>query len=464
MHGDSNGLLLTPDIEVGLQLLDTDIDIRAECHRVELVHHGVVKAAAYAVGCRVEGTSPCGRSPIILSNTRYPARTVAALRDTEAVPYRLLVHLSPRDRADAGASLRSDFVALWASPQSSLQIVGALGMHYHAQRGATMRTCGWGTAFMPRSSEIGRFGEKLGLMQDRLSLSRVQLAQAAGVDKSVAARWISGRVRPSDQSIVRLTDLVRRQITDFARSDWDLTLAEFATRLGMTAPKLPDQADAAWLPELAENVSLYGGLWLLTHCSFTGMPRLFGFLLDLQANDGSLGFELGDGFGYRARGAVVIDAGKLCLHGDAVMHPHQVWPIYLVLNGVQIYRAAVIDGLMLSWCRDIGRTPTVLRTIGWRLAPHAPDPVAARRRFEAAAGHIAAENRAGRLQDYLPAWVRSEIFDLPSPPVHGALRVPVERSLAVEEMTLGLVEPPDGPRRQVLSALRALFAPVLDPV
>ena len=317
---------------------------------------------------------------------------------------------------------------------------------------------------MPRSSEIDRFGEKLGLMRDRLSLSRVQLAQAAGVDKSVAARWISGRVRPSDQSIVRLTDLVRRQITSFSRSDWDLTVADFATRLGMSAPQQPNQADAAWLPEFDENVALYGGLWLLTHSSFTGMRRLFGFLLDLQAADGSLGFELGDGFGYRARGTVVVDQGKLCLYGHAVMHPHEVWPIYLVLSGVQIYRAAVIDGLLLSWCRDIAHTPTALRTIGWRLAPHAPDPVVARRRFETAVAHIAAENKAGRLQDHLPEWVKTEIFDMPSPPVHGALRVPLERNLAVEEMTLGLVEPPDGPRRQVLSALDTLFAPVLNTV
>jgi transcriptional regulator with XRE-family HTH domain len=316
---------------------------------------------------------------------------------------------------------------------------------------------------MPRSSEIDRFDEKLGLMRDRLSLSRVQLAQAAGVDKSVAARWISGRVRPGDQSIVRLTDLMRRQITGFCRSDWDLTVAEFATRLGMTAPKQPDQTDAAWLPELAENVSLYGGLWLLTHTSFTGMRRLFGCLLELRAEDGSFGFELGYGYGYRARGSVVADRGKLCLAGHAIMHPHEVWPIYLVLNGVQIYRAAVIDGILLSWCRDIAHTPTALRTIGWRLAPHVPDPVVAHRRFETAVAHFEPENEAGRLQDYLPEWVRTEIFDMPSLPAHGALRVPSERSLAVEEMTLALVEPPDGPRRQVLSALGALFAPVLGP-
>jgi transcriptional regulator with XRE-family HTH domain len=63
---------------------------------------------------------------------------------------------------------------------------------------------------MPRSPEIERFAEKLGVVLDRLSLSRVQLAQLAGVDKSVARRWASGRTRPGEQSIVRLTDIVRR--------------------------------------------------------------------------------------------------------------------------------------------------------------------------------------------------------------------------------------------------------------
>ncbi len=59
---------------------------------------------------------------------------------------------------------------------------------------------------MPRSPSIEQLAEKLNLMCDRLSLSRVQLAHAVGVDKSVAVRWTSGRVRPGEQSIVRLTD------------------------------------------------------------------------------------------------------------------------------------------------------------------------------------------------------------------------------------------------------------------
>ncbi len=277
----------------------------------------------------------------------------------------------------------------------------------------------------------------------------------------MAARWTSGRVRPGEQSIVRLTELVRRQIGDFSRSDWSLPLTDFAVCLGMKLARTPLAADTAWASKFDESVALYGGLWLLIHGSFTGMRRLFAFVLDLYGENGKLGFELGDGFGYRARGAVSVDDGKLCLAGQAVMHPQQVWPIYLILNGVQIYRAVVLDGLLLSWCRDIGHTPTALRAICWRLAPHASNSLAARERFETVAAHIVAENQAGRMQVHLPKWLATEIFEMPLIPVRGALRVPMEQSLAVEEMTLSLVEPPSGRRRQVLRVLHELFRPVL---
>jgi hypothetical protein len=66
---------------------------------------------------------------------------------------------------------------------------------------------------MPRSPEIPEFAEKLRVMLDRFSLSRVQFAQLAGVDKSVSGRWVAGQARPGEQSIVRLTDIVRREVT-----------------------------------------------------------------------------------------------------------------------------------------------------------------------------------------------------------------------------------------------------------
>jgi hypothetical protein len=314
---------------------------------------------------------------------------------------------------------------------------------------------------MPRSPTIEQFTEKLNLMCDRLSLSRVQLAHAVGVDKSVAARWASGRVRPGEHSIVRLTELVRHRVGDFSRSDWSLPLTEFAVCIGIRSARTPPMADKVWSSEFDECVALYGGLWLLIHGSFTGMRRLFAFVLDLHGEDGKLCFELGDGFGYRARGTASIADGKLCLVGQAVMHPQQVWPIYLILNGVQIFPAAVLDGLLLSWCRDIGHTPTALRAICWRLASHASNSLAARERFETAAAHIVKENQAGEMHALLPKWLATEIFDMPLVPVRGALRVPMEQSLAIEEMSLSLVEPDDGRRRQVLRVLHELFGPVL---
>jgi hypothetical protein len=312
---------------------------------------------------------------------------------------------------------------------------------------------------MPRSPTIDQFTEKLNLMCDRLSLSRVQLAHAVGVDKSVATRWASGRVRPGEQSIVRLTELVRHQIGDFSRSDWSLPLSEFAICIGIRSARPPSVTDKA--SEFDDIVALYGGLWLLIHGSFTGMRRLFAFVLDLHGEDGKLGFELGDGFGYHARGTASVAEGKLCLVGQAVMHPQQIWPIYLILNGVQIFPAAVLDGLLLSWCRDIGHTPTALRAICWRLAPHASNSLVARERLEKAAAHIVRENQAGEMHVLLPKWLATEIFEMPLIPVRSALRVPMEQSLAAEEMTLSLLEPDDGRRRQVLRVLHELFSPVL---
>lgn len=71
---------------------------------------------------------------------------------------------------------------------------------------------------MPRSFEIDQFGERLSLMRNRLTLSRAPLAHSISVEKPVAAHWVLGCVRTGDQSIVRLTELARREIASFSRS------------------------------------------------------------------------------------------------------------------------------------------------------------------------------------------------------------------------------------------------------
>lgn len=316
---------------------------------------------------------------------------------------------------------------------------------------------------MPRSPEIEQFADKLRLTLDRLGWSRVQLAQSAGVDKSVAARGTSGRVRPGEQSIVRLTELVRRNISDFSRAEWNLPLAEFAARLGLPIRRMPEipalmsgALDARTQDIIAQAAQRYAGLWLLTHSSFTGLPHIYAFVAELhpERSSLSLSLEIADP-SYKARGTGFVGDGKLCLLAEATTHAH--WPCFFIYNGVQLWRALVLDGILLSWGRDVSRAPVAMRTIGFRLGALEPDPEAASRRFDAALAILAEYFEDDRLQQVLPAWVSDQLLEVPRDPSCGVLRLAVEHSQAVDETTLGMSEPPDGPRRLALKVLQGLF-------
>jgi hypothetical protein len=317
---------------------------------------------------------------------------------------------------------------------------------------------------MPRAPEIAQFAEKLGIMLDRLSLSRVRLAQSAGVDKSVAGRWASGRAHPGEQSIVRLTEIVRREIADFSRDEWNLPVDQFAVRLGLPPRSsrmrpVPVAADPLSDAALAQAAQRYGGLWLLTHSSFTGLRHIFAFLAELRRHEAGLVLEMVDGAGYRARGTALICEGKLCLLAESTSHAH--WPCYFIFNGVQLWRAMVLDGLLLSWGRDVSRAPVALRTIGLRLGRDEPDHDAARRRLDAALQILSRYCVEDRLQKALPAWIADQLLGMARDPSTGALRLSAEQSQAVDETTLVMSEPADGPRREALRLVGNLFREVV---
>jgi transcriptional regulator with XRE-family HTH domain len=315
---------------------------------------------------------------------------------------------------------------------------------------------------MPRSPEIERFAQKLGIVLDRLSLSRVQLAQLAGVDKSVSGRWASGRARPSEHSIVRLTDIVRREIPDFSRSEWHLRPRDFAARLGLPLPPTAfgGVEEVATRQVQVEAAQRYSGLWLLTHASFTGLRHIYAFLAELGTQQAGLSFEMADSAGYRARGTAFIGEGKICLLAEATSHA--LWPCFFILNGVDLWRAMVLDGIVLSWGRDVSRAPVALRTLGFRLGPDEPDADAAHRRFAAALAVLDRYYQDDCLQQALPSWVAAELLEMARDPSSGALRVAMEQSRAIDETTLSLSEPADGPRRLARRVAHGLFREALN--
>ncbi|MEM9054207.1 MAG: helix-turn-helix transcriptional regulator, partial [Pseudomonadota bacterium] len=106
-----------------------------------------------------------------------------------------------------------------------------------------------------------------------LSLSRAGLAQAVGVDKSVAGRWASGRVLPSAHNLAKLSRHIAETIPDFTMLDWDRPLSEFAERLKGGSSDPAFQAMATLLPLLptglareasyaaSERTKAYEGIW-----------------------------------------------------------------------------------------------------------------------------------------------------------------------------------------------------------
>jgi len=95
---------------------------------------------------------------------------------------------------------------------------------------------------------ITDFAHKLALVLKACNLSRGRLAQAVGIDKSVASRWASGVQAPTDHNLARLTEVVGRHRPGFARADWELASEAFAIRLGFDHGP-PAAAPALALPE-----------------------------------------------------------------------------------------------------------------------------------------------------------------------------------------------------------------------
>ena len=89
---------------------------------------------------------------------------------------------------------------------------------------------------------IDDFTAKLGHALKAAELSRSRLAKLAGVDKSVASRWVSGATQPSEANLDALTTALSAKLPDLRLTDWSRPLAEFMRRFPLAGD--PTSAEA----------------------------------------------------------------------------------------------------------------------------------------------------------------------------------------------------------------------------
>lgn len=89
------------------------------------------------------------------------------------------------------------------------------------------------------------FAQKLGLVLSAFNISRGQLAQSLGVDKSVVSRWASGVQIPTDHNFSRLTAAISNLRPGFGRRDWQLDADAFLAKLATLDLGVPDRPSIA---------------------------------------------------------------------------------------------------------------------------------------------------------------------------------------------------------------------------
>jgi hypothetical protein len=217
------------------------------------------------------------------------------------------------------------------------------------------------------------FATKLDLVLRALSMSRGRLAAAVGVDKSLVGRWASGAVTPSEHNLANITRVIAELHPGFTMIDWDREPEGLAGLFGIdirvirsaghsVGAETAAASDGLPVPGLAESrmitsrrAAAYEGFWRTTRPSMI-MPGRFFYdhglirrdatgLMKMSMGGDSLLFE-----GY----LVPAEHHLYVVLTDTVGHT----PVFIILNGVALQKAAMLEGLVLASALDAGRTPT----------------------------------------------------------------------------------------------------------
>lgn len=215
------------------------------------------------------------------------------------------------------------------------------------------------------------FSANLRLVLKALSMSRGRLASELGVDKSLVGRWASGAVTPSDHNLERLTRLIAGRREGFTLLDWERDPIELAEMFGVAVPEKSPQFAAPEIPGLATarmmtelRGAAYEGFWRVTRPAVIAPGR---FCRDhgliRRGGTGLLEFQLGNP-DFRFVGWALPFEGQLfCVASD----PFGTMPSFLVMNGVPMPKADLLDGMILTAFNALrlpAAYPIILERIG----------------------------------------------------------------------------------------------------
>jgi hypothetical protein len=238
---------------------------------------------------------------------------------------------------------------------------------------------------------VADFGEKLNLVLKAFSLSRGRLAAEMKVDKSLVGRWVAGTVTPSAHNLAGLTALIAKRLPGFSLLDWELDIAALAERLGVDASAAArtarTEAEAPVhfpqrLMDTARHETLrrgagFEGIWNTTRLAFTRPGEFVRDAVMIRKQNGILHMRWGNS-AYECSGPLLQLAGQL--HGILVDDSDDSI-LFCILNGVNMPKVDVVDGLFMAIAKDGPQTPCAAACLLERADNLTGDPAEDDRRY-----------------------------------------------------------------------------------
>ena len=316
---------------------------------------------------------------------------------------------------------------------------------------------------MGRSVASSDFSDKLNLVLKAFSLTRGRLAAELKVDKSLVGRWAAGTVTPSAHNLAALTALIAKRLPGFSLLDWDLALTALAERLGVDANTIAKAASTeAEAPvhfpqrlmdtarhETARRGAGFEGIWNTTRLAFTRPGEFVRDAVMIRKQNGILHMRWGNA-AYECAGPLLQLAGQL--HGILVDDSDDSI-LFCILNGVNMPKVDVVDGLFMAIAKDGPQTPCAAACLLERADTLTGDPAEDDRRYEKLKSSVYMWDAAGipkHIYDHLVRDVGPKAFadggDL-------VLRAPLARSLSRGSAAI-LPGTPDGGGANVIRLVK----------